>query len=93
MIMIPVYMRIKVISNNEKKIKLFLPLIVLWIFLFSLLIVLAPLVLIVSVVLWKKRLGKTLLLTYPMAFSVINSFSGLIVNVERNDKRILINIK
>jgi len=91
--MIPVYMNIKVVNNNEKKIKIFFPLIVLWVILFALLIILAPLVLVLSVILWKKRLGRILLLAYPMAFSVINSFSGLVVHVERNDKRILINIK
>jgi Na+/proline symporter len=91
--MIPVYMNIKVVNNNEKKIKIFFPLIVLWVILFALLIILAPLVLILSVILWRKRLGKNLLLAYPMAFSVINSFSGLVVNVQRSDKRILINIK
>ena len=91
--MIPVYMRVQVINNNDKKIMIFFPLILLWIFLFALLIVLAPLVLVVSIILWKKRLGKTLLLTYPMAFSVVSSFSGLIVNVEKSDKRISINVK
>jgi len=90
--MIPVYMRIKVVNNNEKKIKIFLPLIFLWIILFALLLILAPFVLVFSVIFWRKRLGKTLLLTYPMAFSVINSFSGLIVHVEKSNKRILISI-
>ncbi len=91
--MIPVYMRIKVVNNNEKKIKIFFPLIVLWIILFALLTILAPIVLVLSIIFWKKRLGKTLLLIYPMAFSVINSFSGLIVHVEKSNKRISINIK
>ena len=91
--MIPVYMNIIVVNNNEKKIKIFFPLIFLWVILFALLIILAPLVLVLSVILWKKRLGRILLLAYPMAFSVINSFSGLVVHVERSDKRILINIK
>jgi hypothetical protein len=91
--MIPVYMKINVVNNNENKIKIFFPLIVLWVILFALLIVLAPFVLVLSVILWKKKLGKILLLTYPMAFSVINSFSGLVVHVERSNKRILINIK
>ena len=91
--MIPVYMNINVVSNNEKNIKLFFPLIILWVILFALLIILAPIVLVLSGILWRKRLGKALLLAYPMTFSVINSFSGLIVHVEKRDKRILINIK
>ena len=91
--MIPVYMKINVVRNNEKEFRLFFPLIILWVIIFSLLIILAPIALVLSAILWKKRLGKILLLVYPMAFSVINSFSGLIVHVERNNKRILINIK
>jgi len=93
MIMVPIFMNIRILKNNKKKLKIFIPLVLIWILLFALLIALAPFVLISSVILWRRGYGKTMLITYPMLFSLICSLSGLSVQIEKMDKNISIFIK
>lgn len=93
MIMVPIFMNIRILKNNKKKLKIFIPLVLIWILLFALLIALAPFVLISSVILWRRGYGKTMLITYPMLFSLICSLSGLSVQIEKMDKNISILIK
>lgn len=90
--MIPVFMRIHVVERGRKKVRLFIPLILLWIVLAALLIVLSPLVLLASLVLWPSGYGRILLEVWPRLFSLICSLSGLGVLVENKKEKILISV-
>lgn len=91
--MIPVWLRIRVVKENQKKVRLFFPVIFIWIILFALLITFAPLILIASLILWPFGYGKSLLLLGPRIFSVISSLSGLVVQVEGADNQTYILMK
>lgn len=90
--MIPVFMKIHVAERGKKKARLFIPLILVWIVLASLLIVLAPLVLAASLILWPSGYGKILLAVWPRFFSLICSLSGLCVLVENKKEKIFISV-
>lgn len=91
--MLPIFMYMRIKKNGKKKINIFIPLILIWIPMFALLIVLAPFVLILSLIFKKKGYGEIILLTYPVLLSLISALSGLVFQIRNRDKQISIVIK
>ena len=86
--MIPMIMKIHIHERGKKRISLFLPMFLIWILLFSLMIVLLPIFLLAGIVAWIRGYGKIFLFFIPMFFAVLWAMSGLRVYVEDKDKRI-----
>jgi hypothetical protein len=82
-------MRLKV-SRNPNRYGVLLPVFLVWILLFTLMIVLLPFVLIAALLTWRSGQGKWLLLTYPLLISVLFHLSGLHIEVENREQNILI---
>lgn len=91
--MIPVWIRIQRTGKNKKRMRLFLPIFLLWIVLAAFMIVLAPLILIASLILWPFGYGKSLLLFGPRLFSILFSLSGLAIQVENMNEQFFLIIK
>ena len=83
-------MKIWITKENRKKVKLFIPLIIFWIFLFALLLLFIPVVLICALVFWKKGYGKLFLYAYPLLFSLTWELPGLNVKIGKEEKEVVI---
>ena len=91
--MIPLIIRIHIVEENKKKLKLILPMFILWILLLPLIIAMTPLVLLVALILWPSGYGKTILRVGPALISVISALSNLHIHVEGPDNKTLIWLK
>lgn len=86
-------MRMKIKEKGKKGFRLFIPIILIWILLFALLIILLPIFLIAAILTVPAGIGFRILFFYPLIFSVLNSLSGLAVNIENPEKQFLIVFK
>jgi len=91
--MIPFFMHVKIIKTNQKRVRIFIPLILIWIVMFAFYVAAAPFVMIAAVILWQKGYGKILLIAYPMLFSLVCSLSGLCIQLKSVNKEVSIFIK
>ena len=88
--MIPLILKIQIVESNREKIKLFIPLIIVWILLLPFLILLVPFVLIAGCILLFKGYGKFIWAFWPRFFALMNSLSGLVVHVESPEDKVFI---
>lgn len=91
--MIPVLMRIHIIEGKKKKVRLILPLFLLWLLLLPFVIVLTPFVLLAALIIWPSGYGRTLLGAGPAIISVVCALSNLHIQVEGKDSKVLIWMK
>lgn len=73
----PLFMKIHVVENGKTKIRLWIPIFIVWLILLVLAIALAPLIIIVALILWPRSLGKKILLLGPAFFYLLGSMRGL----------------
>jgi hypothetical protein len=79
--MIPMIMRVDIRNQDQKRVRLFFPVILLWIVAFALLIAVLPLVLVAALVTPPRGPGVRLLLLYPVIFSAVFALSGFRVDI------------
>ena len=91
--MIPIFMKMHIWEKNKNKIKLYLPLVCIWILMAAVMIALSPLILIAALISWPLGYGRSLLLIGPRLFFVIGTLSGLVVQVEGIDKGVFFDFK
>lgn len=89
----PLFIKIHIVEKGKKKIRLWFPFILVWLFFLVLLIALSPFILIAALILWPRSRGKKLLMFGPMFFGVLNSLSGLNIQTQDQDNKVLITIK
>jgi hypothetical protein len=86
-------MRIHIVKENRKKVRLILPLFLLWLLLLPFIIILTPFVLLAALISWPFGYGKTILRAGPAVFEVLSSLSHLHIDVEGRNERTLIWLK
>jgi len=91
--MIPMIMRIHIVEGNKNKVRLILPLFLVWLLLLPFIILLTPFVLLAALILWPSGYGKTILGTGPVLFTAISALSSLHIEVEGKDNKTLIWMK
>ena len=91
--MIPIFMRMKIKKKEKRGVRLFIPIILVWILLLALLIVILPFFLIAAVLTIPAGIGFRILFFYPLLFSLLCSLSGLAVHIENPKKQFLIVFK
>jgi hypothetical protein len=91
--MIPIFMKMHIREKNKNKIRLYFPLICIWILMAAIMIALSPLILIAALISWPLGYGRSLLLIGPRLLTVIGALSGLVVQVEGSDEKVYIYIK
>jgi hypothetical protein len=79
--MIPMSMRLEVRGQQRRGVRLFFPVIVLWIIAFALLTAVLPFVLVAVLVTLGRRPGTRLLVLYPAFFAAVFFLSGLRVDI------------
>ena len=83
-------MKIRVVEDGKNKLRLWFPVILIWIILLALAIVLSPLILLVSLILWPNGAGKKLLMFGPMFFYLLSTLHGLNIQTENRDNQVSI---
>jgi hypothetical protein len=91
--MIPVYVKLLCKRGPKKSIRLFIPIILLWVVLLVLLAAFSPLVFITSLILLPGGHGKNILAIYAHLFVPLCSISGLGMLIENKEKNISLQIK
>jgi len=91
--MIPMMMKMLIQEEGKKSVKLFIPLILVWIVLFALLVILLPFLLLAAIFAWPSGYGRIILAVIPMLFSIIWSMSGLKIQVCSKNKQVYLNVR
>jgi hypothetical protein len=89
--MIPMTMRVDVRGEGRKGVRLFLPVILLWIVIAALLVAALPFVLVAALVTLRRGAGARLLLFYPAFVGMVWALSGLRVDIaSHGEKKVFI---
>lgn len=89
----PSVMRIRIQRQQHRGIGLWLPLFIILPIVFVLTLALAPLVLLAAAILWRRGLGRLLLIGGPMILNCLCALRGLEVNVENEKECVFISFK
>jgi cellulose synthase/poly-beta-1,6-N-acetylglucosamine synthase-like glycosyltransferase len=91
--MVPMILRLDVRDRDRKGVRLFFPVIVLWIIAFAFLIAVFPFVLVAALVTLRRGPGTRLLLFYPAFFGAVFAMSGFRVDIASHaDKKVFISL-
>jgi len=89
--MIPMTMRVDVRGEGRKGVRLFLPVVLLWIIIAALLVAALPFVLVAALVTLRRGTGARILLFYPAFFGALWFLSGLRVDIaSHGEKKVFI---
>ena len=91
--MIPMMMKMLIKEEGKRGVKLYIPLILVWIVLFALLIILLPFLLLAALLAWPSGYGRVILAVVPMLLAIIWSMSGLKIHVQSKDKQVYLNVQ
>jgi hypothetical protein len=88
--MLPMFMHLKVRSAENRGFGMWFPVILIWILFGALLIALFPFLILASVITAWRGPGFSLLLVYPLAFSVLWNLGGLHIETKNARSEVLI---
>ena len=88
----PLIMRLRILRDN-RSMRLWLPLFLIFPILAIFALLLAPLVLIAGLILWPLGWGRTLFFSGPYLFRVICALRGLEVNVQQKHEKFFVSFK
>jgi len=86
--MLPLILTIRIKRKDHRRLKLFIPVFLVWLIGFALMIVLLPLVLITALFTWRTRTGKSLFMAGPMLVFLLFNLTGLRVEIQEKEKEI-----
>ena len=90
MIMLPLMLRIRIKNPEGKGFGLWLPLFLIWPIGLVLVLAFAPIVLLLSLILWPFGKGRPLLLAAPMTLYLICHLRGLMVDVKNDEEQVFV---
>ena len=88
----PVWLRFR-LANGRHRLRLWLPLFILWPFAIVFALVLLPFVLLFSAIFWRSGYGKPVLQSGPRVMSCICALRGLNVRVGQKQNGVLISVR
>ena len=88
--MIPTMIRIQISEKGGKAFKIVFPVIFIWIILFAFILFLAPLMIIISLIIWPSGYGKPMLMFPLLLFITITALHNLFIDVQSKDEIIYI---
>jgi hypothetical protein len=89
---LPLFLVLHKQEKDQKRIRLWLPLFLVWILILPLLLLLLPFVLLFAFMTWHRGTGRALLLSIPMLIAVVWALPGLHIQVDKPDDTIFIHI-
>jgi len=91
--MIPFFMFLHIVEEGRTKLKLPLPLFIVWILLFCITLLLLPFVLVAALVFWILRYNLRILRFFPEVLTVLCALSGLVILIEEENKKVYLSIR
>ena len=88
----PSVLRVRV-QSPERRIRLWIPLFIIWPPLFLIALLLWPLVLVAAALLWRRGLGRPLLRGGPRLYALVCGLRGLEVRVEEPSEGVLVSFR
>jgi hypothetical protein len=88
--MLPFFVRLKVQQPGKRRVRLWFPVIIIWILLAALLIILLPFLLLGALFSLGRGPGFRLLLVYPLLAAVLWNLGGLTIDVDQRKSALLI---
>lgn len=89
----PLWMKIRVVEAGKTKLRLWFPVVLVWLVLLVLAVVLFPFILLASLILWRQGIGKKLLMFGPMFFYLLSTLHGLNIQTESIDSQFSISFR
>jgi hypothetical protein len=89
----PLSMKIRVVEAGKTKLRLWFPVVLVWLVLLVLAVVLFPFILLASLILWRQSIGKKLLMFGPMFFYLLSTLHGLNIQTESIDNQFSISFR
>lgn len=86
---IPLLLHIQIKEREKKKVRLFIPLFLIWLLLLPILILAIPFVLIAAAITWHKGYGRAILAIIPLFLWVLGSLPGLYIQIEKPENKTL----
>lgn len=83
--MLPMLMRLKITDKKKTSIRLWFPVILIWVIVFALLIVSFPFAVLLAFLTLRKGPGIDLIGLYPLPIVLLFSLSGLLIQLETED--------
>lgn len=93
MIMLPMSLRLRIRNPEGKGFRLWLPLFLIWPFTLILALAFAPLVLLISLILWPFGKGKQLLIAAPLILYLLCHLRGVMVDINNDEEQVFIKIQ
>lgn len=89
----PLSMKIHVAEAGKTKLRLWFPLVLVWLILLVLVIALSPFILLASLILCRRGKGKKILMFGPMFFYLLSTLHGLNIQTESIDNQFSISFR
>jgi hypothetical protein len=89
---LPLFLRLHIKEKDQKNIRLWLPLFLIWILILPLLLLLLPFVLVAALLTWHRGTGKVLLAAIPMFIAMLWAMPGLHIRVDKPDNTVFLHI-
>ena len=90
---LPPYLLLIRIRNENRGFKLWLPLFLVWPFFILAALAISPLVFLLSLLLWPSGWGRTVLMTGPWLFRMFCALRGLVIDVKSGTSRVYIVVR
>jgi len=88
--MIPTMLKIYTNNTEGKSFRFVFPVILIWILLFAVMIVFAPIMLIVALLAWTIGYGKLIIMFPVMLYSIIAALGDLLIDVKNKNETVYI---
>ena len=89
MMLPPAFLRVRV-QNDERRVRLWLPLVVLWPLAVAIVLLATPIVVLVGALSWRGGRGRSVLLAWPLLLQLLTSLRGLRVDVDSGQGRVFL---
>jgi len=93
MIMLPIAASLWIKNSNNMNFRIWLPIFLIWPFVISLILVLVPVILLISLILWPSGKGRPLLLAAPIMLYVLGNLRGFMIDISGAKEKIFIKIE
>jgi hypothetical protein len=85
-------MRLRVKEEGRRAVNLHIPLFLVWILVVALLLLVLPLVIIATILLWHRGIGMTIFTFYVGIFRILFTMSGFKMDISRPGKEVVVSM-
>ena len=84
----PFFMKMHIVESGKTKVRLWIPIFLVWLILLIIAIALAPIIFLLALVFWPRSHGKKILMFGPMFFYLVSKLHGLNIHTQSPDDQV-----